>query len=164
MATDADSRILSLLAENAARNSAAVQTAVLAWGNEAALRTLEGGMGGWDVILAADCIYPGRRAEGSGGDRPLLQTLRAACELRQAANQDGGGSPILPPTRVVLGYKTRSAEQLLFFSLAKRAGFKIRWVNQAELHPDFQMEDCHDDPRQTDVLGGVHVCVLSLRP
>ena len=163
-ATDADDRVLSLLADNATLNGAELRTTVLAWGNDAALQTLDAGMGGWDIILAADCIYPGRREEGSGGDKPLLQTLRAACELRLAANQGGGGggSPVLPPTRVVLGYKTRSAEQLLFFSLATRAGFTIEWVSQAELHPDFQVKDCHDDPRQTNVLGGVHVCVMTL--
>ena len=177
-ATDAYERVLELCRANAAANDAELATALLLWGDAAALGSLDTSAGGgaaegqqgrqeperqppgWDWILAADCVYPGRRQDASGGaDKPLLATLRAACSLRPPASHTAAAER----TQVLLGYKTRSAEQLTFFALAKRAGFELDWVPQSSLHPDFHADGAADDPAECRGLaGGVHVCVMRL--
>lgn len=156
-----------------------LDTSPLLWGEAGAVEALDHGQGGWDVICAADCIYPGRRdgcGEGAmGGDRALLATLQAACALRWPAasgrnrrlggSGDGGEGEVgqgAAPTQVLLGYKTRSAEQLAFFTLAARRGFVIEWAAQQDIHADFRKVGVADDPRQTQVLGGVHICTMHL--
>ena len=190
-ATDMDERVLELCAANGVANGVGpdtLTTAILPWGSAAAVAALDVAGTGWDAVLAADCVYPGRRQAGAGAaaDRPLLETLLAAGRLRQqaaavaaaaTAATTTGGSTALAPTRVVCGYKTRSVEQLAFFRLAKRKGFEIRWVNQQHIHPDFQVQDSEggglpDNPaeccgdssggRQLQ-LGGVHVCIMTLK-
>ena len=106
-ATDLDQRVLELCAENAEANGVGrlVTTGRLEWGELGAVEELAGGSG-WDMILAADCLYQ------PAATRPLLKTLRAACAL---AGDGGGGG-----CRVLVGYKTRMAGQLLFFQLAQR--------------------------------------------
>jgi len=103
-ATDLDPRLLELCAANADANRAGAAggaagrcaTAVLRWGDAAAVQALGAGVG-WDVLLAADCIY---QPEST---RPLLETLEACCALRPAGH---------PRTRVVFGYKTRFGHQV----------------------------------------------------
>ncbi len=185
VATDMDARVCSLCAHNAAKNgvdTSSLATAILPWGSTAAVTELDAAMPcgvgsgvGWDLVLAADCVYPGRRKAGDGAkaDRPLLDTLLAACRLRQRATASAKRSSTLAPTLVVCGYKTRSVEQLAFFRLAKKQGFHIQWVAQSNLHPDFQIDGLPDNPAdccsdgsggQNLQLGGVHVCVMSLVP
>ena len=179
VATDMDQRVCDLCASNAARNDVnpcRLTTAILPWGSASALAEVDastsGGGAGWDVVLAADCVYPGRRKDGDGAkaDRPLLDTLLGACRLRQKAAATETGAR-LTPTVVVCGYKTRSVEQLAFFRMAKKHGFQLRWASQSALHSDFRIEGLPDNPadccgdssggRQLQ-LGGVHVCIMSL--
>jgi hypothetical protein len=81
-------------AHNNAKNDVVLTTAKLPWGSAAALRDLSlsaAGISstgeGWDILLAVDCVYPGRRKanEGAAADRSLLETIVAACQLRRAA-------------------------------------------------------------------------------
>ena len=63
-ATDMDERVLDLCAANGAKNGVALATAKLPWGSAAALAELSAAGpapgAGWDIVLAADCVYPGR--------------------------------------------------------------------------------------------------------
>ena len=179
VATDMDQRVCALCASNAAKNgvdASRLSTAILPWGSASAVAELDartaGGGAGWDVVLAADCVYPGRRKDGDGAraDRPLLDTLLGACRLRQQATETGAR---LTPTVVVCGYKTRSVEQLAFWRMAKAKGFTLEWASQSALHSDFRIEGLPDNPAdccgdasggQQLQLGGVHVCVMSLAP
>jgi hypothetical protein len=77
-----------------------------------------------------------------------------------------GGSeeaPRLLATVVLLGYKTRSIQQLASFRLAKKH-FTIQWIAQSHLHPDVQVDQLPDNPAECNsgIEGGVHVCVMKL--
>ena len=65
VATDMDQRVCALCASNAAKNgvdASRLSTAILPWGSASAVAELDartaGGGAGWDVVLAADCLYP----------------------------------------------------------------------------------------------------------
>eukprot|EP01052_Picozoa_sp_SAG31_P027356 SAG31_NODE_2555_length_5496_cov_13.099314_5_plen_349_part_00 len=191
-ATDLDERVLQLCTENAVANAVGsrVATARLAWGDTVAVERLLSSTAkahdirrgndvgdracdppnavhitapfpmsataidettGWDLVLAADCLYQTQAI------KPLLETLRAVCAID-------------PNTTVLVGYKTRMADQLRFFKLAQREGWDITWVPQDALHPDFCVHDLPANPfeaqRQNFLVGdggGVHVCTMRYR-
>ncbi|CAN8287882.1 unnamed protein product [Cochlearia groenlandica] len=119
VATDADTKALTLLNENIATNLESsllgkVQTCVLEWGNKDHIRDIKSlGYGGFDVIIGTDVTYV---------HEAILPLFETAKEL---LSEEDGEKPAL-----ILCHVFRKVDEPTILSAASRFGFRLvdRWA------------------------------------